>query len=223
MSLLIEKGASLHTTDGNGFTLLMKALELEHDDVIDMLLSDQEKKMDLNLQNEEGETILHRSAAADAVELMTKLLAKGANPLLTDANGNTPLMHAAQRTVNVLLSHKQVRDNISTRNEQGQTALHCAFENGRPEILPSLLYIGGANPTIADQEGTTPLDMARNYLSDDATRWENLLKVRREEKEKAASICDRSSSVISPISLTHDDDASLCLFSLPLQKIGCYP
>ncbi|MFB0875607.1 MULTISPECIES: ankyrin repeat domain-containing protein [unclassified Sphingobium] len=97
-----------------------------------------------------GENALHIVVARRDASWLTFLLAKGANPNLTDNDGNTPLMDAVQgrfeEGVRTLLSYKAQVDKV---NDNGETPLIRAVQL-RDVALVRLLVAQGANPDKRD-------------------------------------------------------------------------
>ena len=67
--------------------------------------------------------------------------------------------------VRYLLSIPAVRATIDDQGQDDDTALHHALRNvnleGRREVLKLLVEVG-ANPTVADYNGCTPMDLAKS-------------------------------------------------------------
>lgn len=97
-----------------------------------------------------GENALHIVVARRDATWLTFLLAKGANPNLTDNDGNTPLMDAVQgrfeEGVRTLLQYKAQVDKV---NDNGETPLIRAVQL-RDVALVRLLVAQGANPDKRD-------------------------------------------------------------------------
>lgn len=126
----------------------------------------------LSLQDDKDMTILHWAIYRGHFMVAQYLLAENIcdfNPsfsFLTSANniGDTPLhlacfQSAVSLTKQLLGLMPKGRDAINSRNAKGMTALHVAVSNGHA-ILAALLIAYGANPTITNQNGVTPLDLA---------------------------------------------------------------
>ncbi len=97
-------------------------------------------------------------------KLVGELLAKGADPNMQDSSGNIPLHYAAGlrgraniNTLNTLL--RNFTGNINHQNRAGQTALLWAANENRADIVRKLLQ-HGADPTIQDNQGITPFNLA---------------------------------------------------------------
>ncbi len=109
-----------------------------------------------------GENALHIIVARRDATWLTFLLAKGANPNLTDNDGNTPLMDAVQgrfeEGVRTLLAYKAQVDKV---NDSGETPLIRAVQL-RDVGLVRLLVAQGANPEKRDtMAGMSARDYAK--------------------------------------------------------------
>lgn len=111
-----------------------------------------------------GENALHFIVARRDATWLTFLLSKGANPNLTDNDGNTPLMDAVQgrfeEGVRSLLAYKAQVDKV---NGSGETPLIRAVQL-RDIGLVRLLVAQGANP---DKRDTIAGMSARDYAERD--------------------------------------------------------
>lgn len=111
-----------------------------------------------------GENALHIIVARRDATWLTFLLAKGANPNLTDNDGNTPLMDAVQgrfeEGARTLLAYKA---QVDKGNDSGETPLIRAVQL-RDVGLVRLLVAQGANPEKRD---TLAGMSARDYAKRD--------------------------------------------------------
>jgi ankyrin repeat protein len=93
------------------------------------------------------------------------LVERGADPTIADSGGSTPLIHASAHgyleIVRVLLGLPSVKANINHCNDKGKTALWEACEEGHGGVARALVLESGADPTIADYNGTTPWAIAK--------------------------------------------------------------
>ncbi|WP_235600878.1 MULTISPECIES: ankyrin repeat domain-containing protein [unclassified Sphingobium] len=129
-----------------------------------------------------GDTALHLVVARRDNTWLTFLLAKGANPNLTDNNGNTPLMDAVQARfeegVRSLLTYNS---QVDKANGSGETPLIRAVQL-RDVALVRLLVAQGANP---DRRDTIAGMSARDYAERDA-RTPGLVEALSAAKTKTA-------------------------------------
>ena len=97
-----------------------------------------------------GDAALHIVIRRRDVAWLAFLLAKGANPDQRDANGNTPLMIAAQLSfaegLSLLIDR---RAQVDLANSSGETPLIRAVQNRDIATVRTLLA-AGANPNKAD-------------------------------------------------------------------------
>nr|WP_255326276.1 ankyrin repeat domain-containing protein [Sphingobium sp. EM0848] len=129
-----------------------------------------------------GDTALHLVVAKRDNSWLTFLLAKGANPNLTDNNGNTPLMDAVQARfeegVRSLLTYNA---QVDKPNGSGETPLIRAVQL-RDVGLVRLLVAQGANP---DKRDTIAGMSARDYAERDG-RTPGLVEALNAAKSTAA-------------------------------------
>jgi ankyrin repeat protein len=109
-----------------------------------------------------GRTGLHYAAERGDEEVAAFLLSKGVQVTRTEEEGRTPLVMASScghvGVVRLLVQHMGARG-LDGREYMGYTALHCAVEWDREEVVKVLL-LAGADPTITDDEGMTPRALA---------------------------------------------------------------
>lgn len=125
----------------------------------------------VNAQDEEGNCALHVAAADRNLQLVQKLLARGADATLANSDGQTPL-HIACATpartaksqadqaqiVALLAPHSQV----DAQDNNGNTAIHLAAAKGADRTVGELLR-HGANPSLRNHDGKRPVDLAQEY------------------------------------------------------------
>jgi len=122
-----------------------------------------------------GTTPLLRAAKAADIPAMRVLLARGADPKLATRAGITPLMAAAglgskeedstgrfkteEEAIEAIQLCLDAGIDINAANGQGQTALHAAAQKGWDKVV-QFLADHGANLSVKDRQGKTPLDAA---------------------------------------------------------------
>lgn len=185
--LLIAKGADVNAIGRNGWTPLHNAARQGHRDVVELLLS---KGSDINAKDKQGRTplwwanrighkeivellmakgatiSLHTVVSSGDLDMLRRLIAKGADVNAKDRYGLTPLHVAASRQdkkiVALLLAHDA---KVNVKDKAGRTTLHYAVgarqlwwepKDGDIEAA-RLLLDSGADINIADKEGKTPL------------------------------------------------------------------
>jgi ankyrin repeat protein len=155
--------------DEGGITPLMYASQEGHVGVIRWLL---DKGAAINERDDDGYTALRRAACADDRPAVVRLLLEsGANPTIADHDeGLTPLIAASRNylreVVRVLLGHAVAKATVNHRGTGGETALCEACYWGYDGVARALLE-SGADPTIADDDGTTPMAFAKQDLDED--------------------------------------------------------
>ena len=138
-----------------------------------------------NVLNRVGATPFLLAAKAADVELMTLLVRLGADPLLPNEDGTTPLMVAAGvgiwavgespgtndealEAVRLMIERGDV---VTTVDANGDTALHGAVIRGS-EPLVRFLVEQGADLEAVNKKGWTPLTIAEGvFYSNTGKRW----------------------------------------------------
>lgn len=176
---LLSHGLDVNAKDLEGSNPLHYA---EHASVIQLLV---DKGATVNGKNFAGDTLLHvmlgRTRRSTELGPLLKL---GPSPKARDTNGTMPRLHPVlQRPVkrpmgvsSIFMSMSDPYDSEENRTNvlkvlveewadvnaislQGSTPLHCAMQNAQVENAKILLVVG-AQPSIQDIHGRTPLDMA---------------------------------------------------------------
>lgn len=98
---LHEQGVNINAFSLSQTTPLMDAIELKSEKGIEMLLS---LKADISLVDQQGFSALHRAAAMGLVEVVKKLLIKGADPYQESVQGLTPKALAAERNHSAIVA-----------------------------------------------------------------------------------------------------------------------
>ena len=182
--LLIQKGANVNVTDGQGGTPLDLAAQRCHPQVISLLIS---AHADVNKTANNGYTPLLVAAnvttdsgrrvvgaqftthgtepifdgpPCDEAAMVRLLLAGGANPNVAGGEGETPLLLAAQNgnadAVKLLL---KAGAKVDAAAGNGATALIMASYTGHADVV-TVLLAAGANANASLRDGTTALAAA---------------------------------------------------------------
>ena len=113
--------------------------------------------VDVNVQDENGMTILMKASEVGRIDLIEELIKNGADPNLKSVLGKTALMHAVGKNnpecVEKLI---QLGAKVNTPGLDGVTALAISAQFNTPKCVQSLLKFG-ADPNIPDAIGNTPL------------------------------------------------------------------
>src|SRR5438552_1884064 len=175
---LIESGADPDATDEHGSGTLLTF----HPAIIEYLLS---QGADPDTQtNENGASVLAGLAYVNELECVRLLLTAGANPDRgRGASGETPLHHALAADepdrgplVKLLLEHgadpdAKTKPGVTSFNfwrdarTRGETPLHRAAAYAPMETI-EILLAAGADRTIRDVNGDSPLSWASWHLRD---------------------------------------------------------
>jgi ankyrin repeat protein len=91
LALLLDAGALLNARNNNGFTPLMLAAWKGAAACVKLLLASGGDALELDAVDQDGDTALHAAAYYNHPEIIQLLLQAGADPIIGDNNGRTPL------------------------------------------------------------------------------------------------------------------------------------
>jgi ankyrin repeat protein len=158
--LLLQRGAYPILVD----TPLIHASTEGHVETVRCLLDHRFAGRIINQRDWGDRTALSWACANGHVAVVILLLERGADPTVADRDGLTPLVHALKsehlESVRCLLDHPSAAATISQRDRWARTALSWACVYGREGAVRALLE-KGADPTIVDTYGMTPMAMAK--------------------------------------------------------------
>jgi ankyrin repeat protein len=123
----------------------------------------------VNARDEYGQTALRFPSSNGHAPVVSLLLERGADPTIADNAGWPPLFFAILRKrleiVRRLLEHPSVSASINHRDQQGRTAVFEACAGGDKHTV-KLLLERGADPSIANYDGISPVAYARAVPND---------------------------------------------------------
>jgi ankyrin repeat protein len=145
----------------HGHTPLILASERGHVGVVRWLL---DKEAAIDERDCFDWTALWLACSYGRAPVVRLLMERGADPTIANGLGATPLMAASNgghlEVVRLLLGHPSAETIINCRDHYGKTALSEACDYGRGGVVRALLG-SGADPTIAHNNGRTPMAMAK--------------------------------------------------------------
>lgn len=175
--VLLQGGADVNAKDFGGYTALLRALEKEREAIAALLLA--QPSLDVNAQGGNGMTALNWCVLGDRESSVQKLLERGANPNLSDKDGDTPLHTAAQRgNVKLLEWLLAAGANVNAKNKLGGTPLMWAAVFGH-QPAAALLLEKGADPKLKDNGGRTAAAWATKNQREEVAQF-----LRDAEKKK---------------------------------------
>eukprot|EP01094_Clydonella_sp_ATCC50884_P011350 TRINITY_DN21147_c0_g1_i1.p1 TRINITY_DN21147_c0_g1~~TRINITY_DN21147_c0_g1_i1.p1 ORF type:complete len:238 (+),score=64.07 TRINITY_DN21147_c0_g1_i1:47-715(+) len=116
----------------------------------------------VNQQREDGVTPLLMACHQRHEEMITMLLASGAQPNLTDKHGANAVYLAAQVGLPALIVSDLIAAGASVhqKTEKGICPIHIAVHNRRQEIASTLIAHGADVNAVIEEDGSTPLLIA---------------------------------------------------------------
>ena len=177
ISLFIQKGVNINITDMNGFTPLLRAVEVnEKPEVLRILI---ENGANVNAADNIGITPLTMAAVIKSnPETVRILIENGADVNATDSSGATPLMRVVFHKPNLEIIKILIENgaDVNAADNRGWTPLMtAAWHNPTPEVI-QILIESGANITAKNNEGRNALDYAEHNKALKGTAAYKLLK-----------------------------------------------
>ncbi|XP_023313709.1 ankyrin-1-like [Trichogramma pretiosum] len=184
VELLLRNGADPNLADAEGLTplhiLCQPDFNLYYNDqnlleIFFEVNKDKHKKLQVDAMDKKGNAPLHLALQKSNKKVIELLLMNGANLNLPDAEGSTPLHIICKKTVRrsdvdnhrdllkMFFEVSNVKNQpmqVDAFDKEGNAPLHLALNrNNADRIIVALLLSNGANPNLADANGSTPLHM----------------------------------------------------------------
>lgn len=172
--LLLHHGANINAVDNaNGYTALMYFVKNNDVRAVDYLLS---RGAGVNVVDARGVPLIQHALTdgqSYGAEIVNQLLAHGADPTLTDANGWNLLFVAAQRDQAALVTRlvEQYKMNVNLVGSDGWTPLVAAAVTAGPhKKTVAALLKAGADPWVkyGNWDILTSIDALHNRLFPDS-------------------------------------------------------
>jgi ankyrin repeat protein len=165
VTALLRGGADVNVKDNAGYTAILRAIQNKHDEIADLLLA--QKNLDVNSRGAIGSTVLMSYVWREQAGIVKNLLDRGADPNLSDEDGDRALHGAAMRgNADILRMLLAKGADPNAKNKLGGTALMWAGTYGHDEVARVLME-AGADPTLKDHNGMTASAWAAKNKRDD--------------------------------------------------------
>ncbi|CAB0030574.1 unnamed protein product [Trichogramma brassicae] len=166
---LLRRGANPNADDTDGLTCLHH-IAIRDDDWTEWFLgicNDIRRKVPIDVRDRSGDTPLQWAVRAKNEKVIESLLGRGASPSSANGKGLTSLHMIARRwdcaelgkAFLKICDEKRLKLPIDVKDEEGDTPLHLAVRYEHSEMIESLLR-RGANPSLVNAKGRTPLHVA---------------------------------------------------------------
>ncbi|MEB5451175.1 MULTISPECIES: ankyrin repeat domain-containing protein [Virgibacillus] len=162
---LLQNGANIDATNDQGTTAVLAATYNNEVETVKLLI---EEGADINKQDDRSDNVLLYAGAEGLLDILKLALEAGADTTLTNRFGGTALIPAAERghvdVVKELLTNSDT--DVNHINNLHWTALMEAIvlsDGGeKHQQIVQLLLEHGADFSITDKEGVTPLEHAKD-------------------------------------------------------------
>lgn len=160
MEYIRKHAKNIGKRDELGYSALHHAAIAGLRDMAELLV---EVGEDVDAKGQDGSTPLRCAVQEGHQQLVESLLARGASFLDRDEDGLTMLHCAAaeghQAVVSIILTHAPWLAN--EQSWSGWSPLHSASSMGHSQVVSLLLHFG-ANPRLKNNQGKTPMDLAKD-------------------------------------------------------------
>eukprot|EP00041_Stephanoeca_diplocostata_P001573 m.20474 g.20474 ORF g.20474 m.20474 type:complete len:1613 (-) comp12157_c0_seq1:326-5164(-) len=158
-----QRAVSVHMVDADGCRAIHIAARLGNVDVLTLLI---EKKSPIDAYDVTEQTPLHYACQRDRIGCVLVLLNHGADINRCDTAGRTALHFCAinghERCAKAIVFHAPATLRMDARDINGNTALHLAAKWGYAPLV-ELLLLSGADRTVANARGQTPMMLAHSH------------------------------------------------------------
>ncbi|MEK5429181.1 ankyrin repeat domain-containing protein [Cytobacillus sp. FSL R7-0680] len=162
---LLNIGANINALDDEGNTAVMAATQQNQVEIVQVLIA---HGADINIRNKRLENVLLYAGAEGLLEIVQLAIQAGADTTITNRYGGIAIIPACERghieVVKELLTHSDT--DVNHINNLHWTALLEAIilsDGGKThQEIVQLLIDHGADITITDKDGVTPLQHARD-------------------------------------------------------------
>ncbi|XP_014231413.2 ankyrin-1-like [Trichogramma pretiosum] len=165
VKLLLRNNADPNLVNGEGTTPLHILCQRDEDDgMMALFCATCRQAANVNAQDRLGNTPLHWAIISKNPKVAKFLLRRGANPNSRNEEGLTPLHCICMVYKDVDLAEFFFKFNgdiaqavqVNARDKLGNSPLLFALDNGHKDVA-ELLLRNGANSSLANEEGSTPL------------------------------------------------------------------
>uniref|UniRef100_A0ABD2XL00 Ankyrin n=1 Tax=Trichogramma kaykai TaxID=54128 RepID=A0ABD2XL00_9HYME len=213
IELLLRHGADPNLADSTGTTSMHYICDLDSEVVFARIvfdISEEEQRHPVRVDALDilGRTPLLGNGHAVQVEL---LLRKGANPNFLDGAGRHPLHIVGGRGQEWLMDddlvttyfrvseEKRLTLQLDARDRWGRTPLHLSVASLDNEEMVRLLLRHGADPTLVDEDGSTPLHVVCKRDSDDDVWARMIFEISDELRDHAVRVDARDKKGRTPL------------------------
>lgn len=158
----LKKGYDLDDmVDSSGWTPLHISASVGNLELVKEMMG-RDPRPDVDLKTNQGTTALHLAVSKNHYEVVRFLVVDcKCSCRIKDRNDYTPLHRAASigsiPIIKILVEYGKI--NINAKDRYGWTSLHHALSEGHGDAAV-LLYNEGADPSIENSDGETPLQVA---------------------------------------------------------------
>lgn len=210
LTILLQAGGDVNLCDGKGKTLLIKAIECANEQMVQFLIKSQAEvnKPDTRYKN----SPLHWACLAGYFKGISMLLnCTHINVNQANANEETALHLIAKSNKNLYVFINDCLDNngidLDKRDIKGRTPLFVACLSGNYHCV-DLLLKNNADPTLTNQIGESPLQIAKSKnfvdivdLFEKNTTNRYLREMRQRESSKNSTNAGRSTQTAAGMSM----------------------